>query len=155
MYVKAYTSGLSRRYSRIAIVYSKQTETGKPYCNIEFLSNMASLLKPPIDKTSFTQSWEWGMGCLFMSVMWMFVINSLYVNVAVVYAASCCSHGLCYNEIARCRNIKYNSLARYPSLFDASAFRGSWNDHSINILPWHSFQVRVLKPIANVNFQAF
>ena len=61
-YVKAYNS---RRYSCIATVYSWQTETGKPYCNIEFLSNMVIFSKlSPIDKTLFTHSWKWGMGCL-------------------------------------------------------------------------------------------
>ena len=55
-----------------------------------------------------------------------YVIDAVYVYVvAVVYAASCCSHGPCYNETARCRNIKYISLTRYPSAFDTSAFRGS------------------------------
>ena len=83
------------------------------------------------------------------------VIHVLYVYVvAVVYAALYCSHGPCYNETTRCRNIKYSSLTRYPSLFDISAFRGSWNNHSINMLPWHSFHPRVRKPIINVNFEA-
>ena len=49
-YVKAYISELSRRYSRTPTVYSWQTETGKPYCNIEFLSNMVSILKTVPDK---------------------------------------------------------------------------------------------------------
>ena len=84
------------------------------------------------------------------------VIDALYAYVvAVVYAASCWSHGPCYNETTRCGNIKYSSLIRYSSLFNTSAFRGSWNNHIINMLPWHSFQLRVWKPITNVNFQAF
>ena len=83
------------------------------------------------------------------------VINAVYVYVVgVVYAASCCSHGPCYNEPTRCRNIKYSSLIRYPSVFNTSAFRSSWNNHIINMLPWQSFQLRVRKPITNVNFQA-
>ena len=69
----------------------------------------------------------------FMSAR--YVIDALYVHVVVVvYAASCSSHGPCYSETTRCRNIKYSSLTRYPYLFDTSAFRDSWNNNSINIL---------------------
>ena len=54
------------------------------------------------------------------------VIDALYVYVvAAVYVASCCSHGPCYNETARCRNTEYSSLTRYPSLFDTSVLIGS------------------------------
>ena len=49
----------------------------------------------------------------FMSAR--YVIDALYVYVvAVVYAASCCSHGPCYIETTWCRNIKYSWLIRYP-----------------------------------------
>ena len=91
---------------------------------------------------------------LFMSAM--YVINYLYMYiVAVVYAASCCSHGPCYNETARCRDIRYSSLTRYISLCNTSAFRGSWNDHRINILQWLSFQLRLLKPHYQRQFSSF
>ena len=85
-----------------------------------------------------------------------YVIDDFYVYaVAVVYATSCCSHGSCCYETTPCRNTKHSSIARYPSLFDSSAFRGSWSNPIINILPWHSFQPRERQPITNVNFQAF
>ena len=104
-----------------------------------------------INKILFTDSCEWGMWCL----LWVQgMCLNLYV-VAVVYAASCCSYEPWFNETAWCKNIKYSSLRRYPSLFDTSTFRGSLNDHSINILTWHSFQLKVRNPIIHVNFQAF
>ena len=149
-YVKAYIFGPSRRYSRITTVCSWQTETGEPYCNIEFLSNMVSISKLSPIKTLFTHSWEWGMGYL------LWVIDALYVYVVgVVYAALCCNHEPCYNETTRCRNIKYSSVTRYPYLFDTSAFRGPRNDHSINILPWHSFNWRDGNPLQTSIFKHF
>ena len=93
----------------------------------------------------------------FMSMSARYMIDdalNVYV-VEVVYAASCCSHEPCYNETAQCKNIKYSSLRRYRSLFDTSAYRGSLNDHSINILPWRSMQLKVRKPIIYITFQAF
>ena len=51
----------------------------------------------------------------FMSARYVIDATDVYV-VAVVYAASCCSHGPCYNETARCRNIKYSSQDIPPYL---------------------------------------
>ena len=95
-------------------------------------------------------------GVHFMSAR--HVIDGFYVYVVtVVYGASRCSHAPCYNETTctRYRNIKYISLIRYPSLFNTSASRGPWNNHNINMLHCHSFQLRVRKPITNVNFKHF
>ena len=53
-------------------------------------------------------------GMHFMSAR--YVIYALYVYVAVMLlAASCCSHGPCYNETTYCGNITVSSLTRYPS----------------------------------------
>ena len=57
-YFEAYISGLSRRYNCIATVYSWQTETGTPYCNIGFLSSMVSIFKTILDGYNIIHSLE-------------------------------------------------------------------------------------------------
>ena len=78
----------------------------------------------PINKNSIHPLVGMRYGVPFMSAR--HVIDAFYMYVvAVVYVASCCSHGPCFNETTRCRSIKYSSLIRYPSLFNTSVFRGS------------------------------
>ena len=110
-YVKAYISGFSRRYSGTVTMYSWQIETSKPYCNIEFLSNIFSNYPRWIKQYSLTRGnefWDVFYECKVCDTC------SLCVCSYVVYAASCCSHRPCYDETARCRNIKYSSLTRFP-----------------------------------------
>ena len=92
---------------------------------MESLYNTVSIFKAIPDRSNLIHSLV-GMryGMPFMSAR--YVIDAVYVYVVVVvYAALCSSHGPCYNETTRCRNIKYSSLTRYPYLFDTSAFRDS------------------------------
>ena len=55
------------------------------------------------------------MGCLLW-VQGVWYMHCMCV-LSRFYTASCCSHRPCYNETTRCRNVKYSSLTRYPSLF--------------------------------------